>query len=61
MSLLTGKQLHAYNWTELPIDDYVIDRVEVLAKDENQPVMTNGYPIFERAPGVPILVTGEET
>jgi len=60
MSLLTGKQLHAYNWTELPIDDCIINRVETMAKDEKQLVMTNGYPIFEWAPGVPILDADED-
>jgi KUP system potassium uptake protein len=55
MSLSTGKRLHCYQWTELPVPDYVIDRVEDMAAQEDQPIMTNGYPIFEWSPGVPIL------
>ena len=55
MSLSTGRRLHCSQWTELPIPDYVIDRVEELARQEKQPVMTNGHPIFEWSPGVPIL------
>jgi len=46
MSLSTGRRIHCYQWTELPIPDYVIDRVESLAEGEDQPSMTNG-PIFE--------------
>ena len=37
MSLATGKRLHSYNWTRLPPDD-VIERVEELANQENQPI-----------------------
>ena len=59
MSLSTGKRLHCYQWKELPVTDYVIDRVEDLAAQENQPIMTNGYPIFEWTPGVPILEEDE--
>jgi hypothetical protein len=55
MSLSTGKRLHCYQWTELPVPDYVIDRVETMAEGEGQPIMTNGHPIFEWSPGVPIL------
>ena len=55
MSLSTGKRIHCYQWTELPITDFVVDRVEQLAALEKQPIMTNGYPIFEWTPGVPIL------
>jgi hypothetical protein len=55
MSLSTGRRLHCYQWTELPVPDYVIDRVEEMAAREKQPVMTNGHPIFEWRPGVPAL------
>jgi hypothetical protein len=55
MSLSTGRRIHCYQWTELPIPDYIIDRVEALAEGERQPIMTNGHPIFEWSPGVPIL------
>ena len=39
MSLLTGKEIHAYDWTSLPIDDDVKRRVESLAEEEKQPRM----------------------
>ena len=55
MSLSTGNQLHAFNWTEIPIGGYVIDRVEEMARADNQPIMTNFYPVFKWDPGVPIL------
>ena len=35
MSLYTGKRLHSYQWTELPIDDDVIAQVRGLAEGEN--------------------------
>ena len=34
MSLHTGRELHAYEWDELPINNDVIQRVEDLAKDQ---------------------------
>ena len=55
MNLYTGKRLHSYNWEELPIDDETIDRVEELAKNEKAKKLTDNYPLFEWAPGVPIL------
>jgi hypothetical protein len=55
MSLSTGRRLHCYQWTELPVPDYVLDRVEEMATSEKQPVMTNGHPIFEWRPGIPVL------
>ena len=55
MDLYTGKRLHSYEWTELPIDDDVIAMVERLAQDEKAQRMTDQYPMFEWAPGVPIL------
>ena len=54
MSLYSGKRIHGYKWKELPIDNYVIARVEELAEDEKQPLIRNGMPIFEWAPGEPI-------
>ena len=56
MSLSTGERLHCHQWTEPPLTDYVTDRVEDLAAQENQPsVVTSGHPVFEWTPGVPIL------
>ena len=31
MSLNTGKRIHSKNWDQLPIDDFVIDKVKELA------------------------------
>ena len=38
----------------------VIDRVEENPRTDNQPTMGNGYPIFEWAPGFPILNDDED-
>ena len=46
MSLATGKQLHDFIWTEIPLNDQVISRVNNLATKEKQPGITKGYPIF---------------
>ena len=45
MPLATGNQFHAFNWTELTIDDYIIGRVEGMERYDNQPIITNIYPI----------------
>ena len=55
MSLATGKQFCAFNCTELPNDDCIIDKVEYMERYDKQPIMTDGYTIFERATGVYIL------
>ena len=47
MSLLTGKRIHAYKWTQLPINDEVIDQVHSLALAENQPELVKGSVFFE--------------
>jgi hypothetical protein len=59
MSLKTGRELHGYEWTEVPIDDYVIARVEEMAEAEGQPIMANG-PISNWSPGVPIIDDKED-
>ena len=51
MSIAAGKQIHAFIWTELPINYQVISIVNYLATKENQPEMTKGYKIFEWGPG----------
>ena len=53
MSLESGRKLHGYKWKELPMDDWVIARVEEIAKKEGQPTLVNKTPIFEWTPGVP--------
>ena len=37
MNLNTGKKIHRRSWTELPIPNEVIKRVEYLGKKDNQP------------------------
>ena len=54
ISLKTVKHLNAFNWTEFLIYDYVITRVEEVEIHDNQSIRTNGYPISEWAPGVPM-------
>ena len=39
-------QIHSYNWTEISIYDYVIKMVEDISNEENQPTITNRYPIL---------------
>ncbi|GFH61250.1 hypothetical protein CTEN210_17726 [Chaetoceros tenuissimus] len=61
MSLETGKRLHAFIWTELPISDQIIEAVHVLAENEGADDLDDdGVPIFERELGIPILTAEEE-
>ena len=60
MSLYTGKKLHSYVWTELPIDNDVIKRVEELATQEQQPFLLDNHPIFEWEPGTQIIIDENE-
>ena len=46
MSLYTGKRLHSYHWTELPIYDEVIAQVRDLAEEDNSKEITYTYPMF---------------
>ena len=39
MKLYTGKILHSYEWTELPIDNYVIEQVRQFSSDEKGPLV----------------------
>ena len=50
MSLYSGMRIYGYKWKELPIDEYVLARVEELAEAQNQPLMYNGVLNFEWAP-----------
>ena len=43
MPLYSGKRIHSYEWTELPIDEDITDRVEELADLEEAPEMKRGY------------------
>ena len=55
MSVYTGRQLHAYVWTELPINEQVIHRVYNLATKGKQPEIIWGYTIFKWRPVIPIM------
>ena len=59
MSLYTGKQLHSYIWEELPISEEVIERVELMAQEEEQPLHDNSHPLFEWFPGLEIEESDE--
>ena len=50
ISLYSGKRIHGYKWERLPIDEHIIERVEQLAKVEEQPIMNRGMSYFEWAP-----------
>ena len=49
MYLRTGRKLHDFIWTEFPITEEVITRVEELGKEDKHPLMEN-RPIFEWIP-----------
>lgn len=51
MSLVTGKKINRYNWTEIPMTKQVGQRVDQLAQAENLPISKNGA-YFEWTPGV---------
>ena len=53
LSLTTGARISRQQWTELPITQDVINRVEELAEQQEQPII-NGELVFEWAPNVPI-------
>ena len=63
MSLYTGKRLHSYQCTELPIYDDVIYQVRYLAEGEDAKKMSDNYPMFEWVPGFLITdsVSEEDT
>ena len=58
MSLTTGKKLSRQQWDQLPMPDGVIARVENMALDQDQPLLGNGTPFFEWAPGFEIMDAG---
>ena len=55
MNLYTGKRLHIYECTDLPIDNNVIEKVKHFSSDEKGPLVKDKYPMFEWAPSIPIL------
>ena len=60
MSLATGNQFNVFNWTESPIDDYIIDKVEEMKIASKQQITTNAYYRFKWYPGVLILNNDED-
>ena len=60
MSLYTGKILHSYECTVLLIDNDVIEQVNQLYSDEKVLQVKDKYPMFEWAPGIPILYETQE-
>ena len=54
MSLNTGKRIHSKNWEQLPIDEFVIDKVKELATKEEQPIIQNKCPLFKWNVGIEI-------
>ena len=46
MIIYTGKSLHRYQCTELPIDYDVIDQVRDSAEEDDAKKMIDNYPIF---------------
>ena len=39
LSLATGHKISRHNWTEIPMTDTAIARVEAIAEDEGQPLL----------------------
>ena len=60
MSLTTGDRLSRQQWTELPMPNWVIDKVESLAKAEKQKEMNNNEPLWEWRPGVPMVFDDDD-
>ena len=54
MSLATGARISRHQWTELPITDTAIARVEALAANENQPLIQEDGLVMEWGPDQPI-------
>ena len=54
LSLATGHRLSRHNWTELPLTDTAIARVNALALHENQPLLQTSGLVVEWRPDQPI-------
>jgi hypothetical protein len=54
LSLVTGIKLSRQQWDPLPMPDGVMETVERMAEDEDQPLIAHGAPFFEWRPGVAI-------
>ncbi len=60
MSLKTGRLIRSDQWRELPIDEWVIDRVHELAEAEGAQELVDGELLFEWEPGNPVLDVEEQ-
>ncbi len=60
MSLSTGRKLHKYSWTKLPISTDVIDRVHHFAEKEGQPLISSVFK-YEWMPGNKIVDNNDES
>jgi hypothetical protein len=54
MSLVTGKRLSRYQWTEIPMTNTVISAVEAMAEKEGQPLIKGGVPLFKWRPNASV-------
>ena len=54
VSLDTGKKINRRKFTELPITEAVIKRVEAITEREGQPKIKNRCPLFEWEVGITI-------
>ena len=60
MSLKTGRLIRSDQWRELPIDEWVINRVHELAEAEGAQELVDGELNFEWEPGNPVLDVEEQ-
>jgi hypothetical protein len=55
LSCATGRMLSRQQWDILPMPNGVMEAVENMVQDEQQPLVGHRAPLFEWTPGVPIL------
>ena len=60
ISLETGKRIHSKQWDVLPISNNVIDTVNDLGNEQQQPTLKHRVPLFEWAPGIEIDVPNDD-
>jgi hypothetical protein len=54
LSLATGHQISRHNWTAVPMTDIAVDRVELLAYNEGQPLIQEHGLVVEWRPDQPL-------
>ena len=50
MNIFIRKRIHRYNWKEFPITEVVIEQVERFSGYEGEPIMGDGYALFQWDP-----------